>query len=191
MEDNVLKKQFQEKDVQRLRNLITGKHADKSQVSVGFSKGQELYHTEGDTWTEGDKTWTIKDGIKQNVTKLDKAREAVNFPIFCPSCKKTMKPHLDKKWYSMFNHCYNCHIDFEHNLRIKGLWGEYTKNIINTDLDGIINDFESWVDDQIQENNTSYITEAGDVENWVGSNKSLLLKSKEETVKYLQSLKKD
>jgi hypothetical protein len=91
----------------------------------------------------------------------------------------------------MFNHCYNCHIDFEHNLRIKGLWGEYTKNIINTDLDGIINDFESWVDDQIQENNTSYITEAGDVENWVGSNKSLLLKSKEETVKYLQSLKKD
>ncbi len=40
--DNVLKKQFQEKDVQRLRNLVQGKHADKSQVSVGFSKGQEL-----------------------------------------------------------------------------------------------------------------------------------------------------
>ena len=28
--DNVLKKQFQEKDVQRLRNIVKGKYADKS-----------------------------------------------------------------------------------------------------------------------------------------------------------------
>ena len=91
----------------------------------------------------------------------------------------------------MFNHCYNCQIDFEHELRVKGLWDDYTKNIINSDLDGIINDFESWVDDQLKEKNTSYITEAGDVEKWVGSNKALLLKSKEETVKYLQGLKKE
>ena len=38
--ENVLKKQFAENDVNRLRNLVKGKHANKSQVSVGFTKEQ-------------------------------------------------------------------------------------------------------------------------------------------------------
>jgi hypothetical protein len=190
--DNVLKKQFQEKDVNRLRNLVKGKHADKSQVSVGFSKGEEIHHTEGDTWTEGDKTWTIKDGIKQNVTKLDKAREAVNFPIFCPSCKKPMKPYLDKKWFNMYKRCFNCQIDFETDLRAKGLWGEYQTFLYNSDVEGLIKEFEIWINEEIEHNEIqSYITEAGDVEKWTGSVKNKLLESKEETIKYLQSLKKD
>jgi uncharacterized CHY-type Zn-finger protein len=190
--DNVLKKQFQEKDVQRLRNLVKGKHADKSQVSVGFSKGEELYHIEGDIWDEADKTWTIKDGIKQNVTKLDAAREAVNFPIFCPSCKKPMKPHLDKKWYNMYKRCFNCQIDFEAAIRREGLWEEYEKTIYNSDIEGIIEKFEMWMNEEIEHNAIqSYITEAGDVEKWTGSVKNKLLESKEETIKYLQSLKKD
>jgi hypothetical protein len=190
--DNVLKKQFQEKDVNRLRNLVKGKHADKSQVSVGFSKGEEIHHTEGDTWTEGDKTWTIKDGIKQNVTKLDKAREAVNFPIFCPSCKKPMKPYLDKKWFNMYKRCFNCQIDFETDLRAKGLWGEYQTFLHNSDVEGLIKEFELWINEEIEHSDIqSYITEAGDVEKWTGSVKNKLLESKEETIKYLQSLKKD
>jgi hypothetical protein len=190
--DNVLKKQFQEKDVNRLRNLVKGKHADKSQVSVGFSKGEEIHHTEGDTWTEGDKTWTIKDGIKQNVTKLDKAREAVNFPIFCPSCKKPMKPYLDKKWFNMYKRCFNCQIDFETDLRAKGLWEEYQTFLHNSDVEGLIKEFELWINEEIEHSDIqSYITEAGDVEKWTGSVKNKLLESKEETIKYLQSLKKD
>jgi hypothetical protein len=189
--DNVLKKQFQEKDVQRLRNLVQGKHADKSQVSVGFSKGQELNHKEGDTWTEGDKTWTIRDGIKQNVTKLDAAKEAINLPIFCPSCKKIMKPHLDKKWYNMYKRCFNCQIDFETSLRTQGLWEEYQTFLHNSDVDGLIQEFELWINEEIAHNSIqSYVTEAGDVEKWTGSVKNKLLESKEETIKYLQSLKK-
>jgi len=192
MKDNVLKKEFVEKDVQRLRNLVQGKYADKSQVSIGYSKEQENHHIEGDIWVEGDKTWTIKDGVKQNVTKLDKARETINFPIFCPSCKKPMKPHLDKKWFNLYKHCFNCQVDTETQLRIKGEFQDQVKNIVNSDLDGIINDFESWIDDQIQnDKNESFITEAGDVEKWVGSNKDVLLKSKKETIEYLKSLKKE
>jgi hypothetical protein len=189
--DNVLKKQFAEKDVNRLRNLVKGKHANKSQVSVGFTKEQEGPHSEGDIWTEADKTWTIKDGIKQNVTKLDEAREAVNFPIFCPSCKKTMKPHLDKKWYNMYKRCYNCQIDFEYEIRKQGLWDEYEKFIFNSDIDGMIEQFSMWINEEINnESNQGFITEAGDVEKWVGSAKNKLLESKEEAIKYLHSLKK-
>jgi hypothetical protein len=36
--DNVLKKQFAEKDVNRLRNLVKGKHADKSSTIGRFYK---------------------------------------------------------------------------------------------------------------------------------------------------------
>ena len=192
MKENILKKQFQQKDVQRLRNIVKGKHADKSQVSVGFTQGQDAPHIEGDIWEEGDKTWTIKDGIKQNVTKLDKAREAVNLPIFCPCCKNTMKPHLDKKWYNMYRRCFNCQIDFEAEIRKQGLWEEYEKNIINSDIDGLIENFQIWMDEEISnDSHTSFITEAGDVEKWVGSSKNKLLESKEETLKYLRSLKKE
>ena len=42
----------------------------------------------------------------------------------------------------------------------------------------------------INESNQSYITEAGDVEQWVGSAKQQLLENKEETLKYLHNLKK-
>ena len=189
--DNVLKKQFQQKDVQRLRNLVKGKHADKSQVSVGFSKEQELDHIEGDIWEEGDKTWTIKDGIKQNVTKLDAAKAAINLPLFCPSCKKVMKPHLDKKWFQMYKRCYNCQIDFEYEIRKQGLWEEYEKVIFNSDIEGIIEKFETWINEEIEHSEIqSYITEAGDIEKWTGSIKNKLLESKDETLQYLQSLKK-
>jgi len=188
--DNVLKKQFQQKDVQRLRNLVQGNHGDKSSISSGYTKTQE-FHVEGDIWEADGRTWTIKNGIKQNITKLDKARETVHFPLFCPTCKKAMKPHLDKKWYGMYRRCFNCQVDFEYEIRKQGLWEEYEKTIFNSDIDGIINTFQIWMDDEIQnESNQGFVTEAGDVEKWVGSGKNKMLETKEEAIKYLQSLKK-
>ena len=80
--------------------------------------------------------------------------------------------------------------NFETDLKIKGLWNDYEKHIINSDIDGITHEFNIWIDEEINTSNESYITEAGDVERWVGSSKKKLLESKEETIKYIQSLKK-
>ena len=101
-----------------------------------------------------------------------------------------MKPHLDKRFYLQYKRCFNCQVDFESDLRKKGLLEEYEKFVLNSDIDGIINEFNIWIDEEINGSNTSYVTEAGDVERWVGSSKQKLLESKEETIKYLQSLKK-
>ena len=101
-----------------------------------------------------------------------------------------MKPSLDKQWYIMYNHCFDCQVIFESNLRRKGEWEEYEKNIFNADIEGLQKDFQVWIEDQINESNSSYVTEAGDVENWVGSSKSKLLEAKAEALKYLESLKK-
>ena len=71
-QDNVLKKEFTKKDVQRLRNVFTGKTGERSTDGIGYTKQQE-FHKEGDVWIKDGREWTIKDGIKQNVTKLDQA----------------------------------------------------------------------------------------------------------------------
>ena len=98
--ENVLKKEFQKRDVERLRNLMTGKYGDKTRSSVGFSKKQEFYK-EGDIWEADGRTWTIKDGIRQNITKLDKAKKAHVMPLLCPKCKKVMKNRNDKTFYNI------------------------------------------------------------------------------------------
>jgi hypothetical protein len=189
MADNVLKKDFKEKDVQRLRNLVQGKYGEKTTVGTGYTKQKE-FHEEGDVWEEDGRQWTIKNGIKQNITRLDSAKESIHLPLFCPCCSGLMKNQNDKLFYLQYKRCFNCQVDFEVDLRKKGLLEEYEKFVTNSDIDGIIHEFNIWVDEEINTSNESFITEAGDVERWVGSSKKKLLESKEETIKYLQSLKK-
>lgn len=188
-EKHHLNKEFNKKDVQRLRNLIQGKHGEKTTTGIGYEK-KYVKHEEGDIWEEDDRTWTVKDGIKQNITKLDKAKRLIVLPLFCPCCNNLMKNKHDKLFYIQYNRCFNCQIDFETDLRKLGLWEEYEKNIINTDLDCLVKDYSVFIDEVINNSNESFITEAGDIEKWVGSTKKKLLENKEETIKYLQSLKK-
>ena len=82
MKDNILKKEFQKKDVARLRNLVKGKSNQKLGQGVGYTKKEE-FHNEGDIWVENNRRWTIKEGIKENITKLDKFKQ-VSIPLFCP-----------------------------------------------------------------------------------------------------------
>ena len=63
-------------------------------------------------------------------------------------------------------------------------------NTGSIDIDNTIKDYSIWMNEVINSSNDSFITEAGDVERWVGSTKNKLLENKEETIKYLQNLKK-
>ena len=71
MSDNVLKKDFNKKDVERLRNIIKGKSSERTGQGIGYTKADE-FHKEGDIWEADGRKWTIKDGVRQNITKLDK-----------------------------------------------------------------------------------------------------------------------
>ena len=190
MSDNVLKKEFSNKDVQRVRNLVQGKSGDKTIQSVGYTKKEE-FHSEGDIWEEDGRKWTIKNGIKQNITKLDKAKKAHVMPIFCPNCKKPMKKRFDKDYYNIHKKCFDCVIEFEHDLRKAGLYEEYEKNIRNADIDGFIGDFKAYIEDELTQNNSSFVTEAGDVEKWVGGpNKQRVLDALDKTIEHLEKMKK-
>ena len=187
--DNVLKKQFQERDVQRLRNLVQGKYGEKIRSSVGFTKVDE-FHKEGDIWESDSRTWTIKDGIKQNITKLDKAKKAHVMPLLCPNCKKVMKNRNDKPFYNLHKKCFNCVIDFEHDLRKQGKWEEYQRDIKNGEIDKQIEEFKVYINEKLNETNDSFVTENGDVEKWVGKLDTTKVEEyTQEVIKYLESLK--
>jgi hypothetical protein len=189
MRDNVLKKEFNKKDVQRIRNLVQGKYGDKTTQSVGYKKGY-IKRKEGDVWEEKGQTWTIKEGVRQNITKLDNAKKAVITPLFCPCCGNLMKKHLDSKYYKIHKMCYDCVIDKEHEIRKEGKWEEYKKNIHNADIDGVIADYTSFIKHALEENNTSFITEDGDVEKWDGGiNKERAKEALKKGVEYLESKK--
>ena len=188
MSDTLLKKDFKKKDVTRLRSLIKGTSTEGTVTGVGYEKKYES-HKEGDVWQDNDYTWTIKDGIKQNITKLDEAKKAILFPLFCPSCSKLMKKNTDKSFYYQYKRCTDCQIDFENDLKVRGLWDNYEKLTINEDVDNVSKDFNIWFEEYLNQQN-SFFSEAGDSENWSGDVKEKLLSNKEETIKFLQSLKK-
>ena len=186
----MLKKQFNPRDVQRIRNLVKGKSGERTIHGVGYTKTEEGPHQEGDIWEEGGKTWTIKDGIKENITKLDKFKKA-NVPLFCPKCKKTMNAQLDPHYYKSYGECVNCRTEFETKLKLEGKWEDYLKDTHNKEIDQLIEEYKAFYKARLSESSTSFVTEAGDVEKWDGGiNKQQAEESLEETIKYLEGLKK-
>lgn len=168
--DSSLKKEFKPSEVQRMRNLITGKSGDRTQIQAGYEKSQNQ-KKEGDTWEENGKTWTIKDGIKQNITKFDTLKKMVVLPILCPKCKKLMKINdLNKKMYSIHSMCFDCVIEYEDALKRVGQWEEYAETIYKNNRETYIEDVEKALEAWYNENE-SYISEQGDVQSWVGGNK--------------------
>jgi hypothetical protein len=191
MSENVLKKQFKEKDVNRLRNIFSKNAGNKTLIQSGYSK-EEIKYNEGDVWEENGKQWTIQDGIKQSISKLDNAKQLSHFPLFCPSCNKIMKHKNDKQFWTLYNRCFNCQVDFETELRINGLWETYQTKILNEGIDNLIRDYEEWVDEMLNDKGQSYITEAGDIERWTGGvDIKRVLESKQQTIEFLKKLKKD
>jgi hypothetical protein len=168
MSESVLKKEFQQRDIQRLRNLVQGKHGDKTVVGIGYTKQQE-FHNEGDIWEEDGRKWTIKNGIKQTVTKFDKLKQLVVFPLVCPECSKPMKSNdLNKKMFNIHNKCFDCVIEMEAKIKKDGKWDEYEKGMMNANKNAMVDDFEKAFTDYITSKNESYFTEAGDMESWSG-----------------------
>ena len=164
--ETVLKKEFQKKDVERLRNLMQGKYGEKTRSSVGFTNPQEFYD-EGDVWESDGRTWTIENGIKQNITKLDKAKKTHTMPLFCPKCSKLMK-RVDKPYYNVHKYCLHCHARAEDKLKAEGKYEEHYNEINNKTIDGRIEEFKQYINEKLKESNNSFVSENGEVEKWVG-----------------------
>ena len=162
-----LNKEFRKTDVNRLRNLIQGKTGDSTGTQIGYNTKQED-RKEGDIWVENKKTWTIKNGIKQTISKLDKIKKEVFMPLCCPECSNVMKKRLDKPNYKIHKKCFDCVVDFEHKLKIKGEYNDYIKKLKAKNSLDIVDEMESYLLDAINTSNSGFVSEDGVVERWVG-----------------------
>jgi hypothetical protein len=164
MSESLLKKEFKHSDVQRVRNLVNKDFSAKTKDQVGYKKISE-YHKEGDIWEENGKEWTIKNGLKQNITKLDKAKLVNRIPLTCPKCNGPLRHHLAKKMYRIHGFCFDCTVDYEASLRKAGLYEQYEKQMMQNNMNGFLKDLESWLGDKLLQVDT-FVTEQGDVEDW-------------------------
>lgn len=182
MEGN-LKKEFKPRDVQRMRNLITGKTGDKTQLQAGWERHSDR-HTEGDIWEENGKKWTIKNGLKQTVTKLDQVKRLVVMPLACPSCGNLMKiDEYNKKMWAIHQKCFDCVVKMESEIKRQGKWKEYESGVMNENKDAMLDDLERALENWVDEKDT-FVSESGEVEKWGGGDKTSVYKQvKEEIVK--------
>ena len=133
------------------------------------------HHKEGDVWSEGGKTWTIKNGLKRTVTKMDQARKAMLTPLACPKCGSSMKHHLDAKMWTIHQSCFQCVIDMEHEIIKAGNWEEYEKSKVLANANAYCDDMEVALNEYIKESvNQSHVTEDGIIESWKGADETHL-----------------
>ena len=169
MKESLLKKEFKQSDVQRVRNLVNKDFTGATKQQSGYKKSFE-YHKEGDVWEESGKQWTIKNGIKQNITKLDTVKKLAHIPLTCPKCGGSMKHHLAKKMYKIHGFCFDCTVDMEAHLQKLGVFEEYQKKMMSGNMKAIADDIETLVLESFSSQN-SFVTEQGDVEDWGGMSK--------------------
>tara|TARA_R100001377_G_C3136091_1_gene91025 strand:+ start:30 stop:620 length:591 start_codon:yes stop_codon:yes gene_type:complete len=178
----MLNKEFKRKDVERIRNLVKGKGNNSTELQVGYIPKIED-HKEGDIWEEGGKKWTIKNGLKQTATKLDKMKKEAILPLFCPECSNLMKKRNDTKMYNIHKMCFDCVIDMEGKLKIEGKYDEYERNAIANNAEAYAHHLESYLMEALNTSNTQYVSERGEVERWKGGiDKEKLTKEIKESI---------
>jgi transcription elongation factor Elf1 len=189
MSETQLNKEFDERDLQRMRNIISGNTANTTRIQTGYTK-KHIERSEGDIWEENGKTWTIKNGLKQTVTKHDKLRELVKMPFKCPECERAMKANkLNKKMWVIHKKCFNCVIEYETTLKATGQYEEYAKNIMNANKNTFADDYEAAVKEYETAQPDTYVSEAGDIENWVGGKANPeIIKALKANIKQLREL---
>jgi transcription elongation factor Elf1 len=189
-----MKKYIPEHKVQRMRNLITKKFDDKTKIQIGYGKN-DGEHKEGDVWVEGKTTWTIKDGITQNITKLDSARKSYLMPLICPNCRsKRMRGTLDKMFWKLYGECSRCRLSYETSLKLKmekdennTEWADYVSNIKESNYKTWIKNMYEVVEDFISNTNRQgYITETGKIEDWSKQDKTIVANTIRENAKNIE-----
>ena len=119
----------QERQNKALKDLMSGKEYEKEYVQVGYEGKQENL------------------GGKTRKSELTDIMASVRMPWFCPKCDKAMKKQLDNKFWRLMGHCFDCQIDYENKLRIKGKFEDYANRKMLENQKAYLKDLEQSLDD--------------------------------------------
>ena len=118
-----------ERQNKALKDLMSGKEHTKEYAQVGYEGKQENL------------------GGKTRESELSKTMQSIRMPWFCPKCKKAMKKRLDDKFWRMMGHCFDCQIEFENKLRVKGEFDNWAEQKMLENQKSQLKDLEQSIDD--------------------------------------------
>ena len=119
-----------ERQNKALQDIISGREHEKDYIQVGY---------EGIT--------PENKGGETRKSKHSDIMASVRMPWFCPKCDKAMKKQLDDKFWRMMGHCFDCQIDYENKLKIKGEFKEYAYQKMLENQKSQLKDLEQSIDD--------------------------------------------
>lgn len=183
-----LKKEFKKADVERIRNLVKKDYTASTKSQTGYKKISKDYK-EGDIWEENGRKWTIKKGIKQNVTKLDSAKNAVKVPLTCPKCGGSLSYHLSKETYKKSKMCFNCYTSYVGELKRSGLYEQYILAAEKGNAAYFIRAMEQKIIEVENDLDATFVTEQGDIESWKSNSKNQKQQYTKELKEYIGFLK--
>ena len=118
-----------ERQNKALKDLMTTGKTEKDYVQIGYEGKQEDL------------------GGKTRESELSKVMQSVRMPWFCPKCKKAMKKRLDDKFWRLMGHCFDCQIDFENKLKMKGEFDNWAQSKMLENQKSQLKDLEQSIDD--------------------------------------------
>ena len=164
-------------NMRAVRQMLDGTHKTQSSTKVAMANNEKAIEEKrqiGDIWKdEKGEEWEQRAGFKIKKGKLDEIRHMINankMPAECPKCGQPMSKKLDMTFWKLEKHCFDCQVDFEHQLRIEGKYEQYEK-------DRILKNAESWLADAEQEakeiieafrNPLAFANSDGTMEQWEG-----------------------
>ena len=70
--------------------------------------------------------------------------------------------------YRLHKKCFNCVVEYEGKLKIRGEYDDYIKNLKAKNDLSILNELESYLLNAVNASNAGFVSEHGEVERWVG-----------------------
>ena len=166
--ETLLNRQFTEREVQRMRNIVTKKTSERTHIQAGYES--HVKRQEGDIWEENGKTWTIKNGVKRTISKLNKFKSTSIMPLTCPQCNEHLNRNSDyvKHMFKLTHKCPKCVTREESDMKLAGTWEEYCKKMYAQNHLHILEQTEKEFDDFVNHGFESFMSETGEIETWDG-----------------------
>ena len=125
------------KNVEKIKNMLDGIiDPSNRRIRVGWVPGKE----------ENSAKLEDREKRRHKSDVLSTAR----MPLFCPKCNRVMKKKLDNKMWALHDQCFECQIEFEHQLRVAGKYEEWEKEKMINNAKAYIREIKNELNDYVK-----------------------------------------
>ena len=124
-------------NIEKIKKMAKGIY--NRPIQVGYESKTVNQRKEGEEWIDArGRRWTIEEGKRKQITKIpprgfDK----------CNDCEKLILKTIDRHTYDRFQRCKYCQIDFECDLKEKGEWEDWVKEMETKRWETVLAEYEA------------------------------------------------